>query len=97
MVITGLPRPAHSSLAVMAQDGPVPRERGSLRGGNAFIRGAVLAGGGDHWARPDDRLLACAGDRAGAPAQSTGPSAGLPLAEPENGERGQRRDAAPRG
>jgi len=48
---------------------PVPR-RGNLRGGNPSIGGTVVAGGGDHWARPHARLLARAGDRTGAPAKS---------------------------
>jgi hypothetical protein len=45
---------------------------GDLRGGQPFIGSAVMAGGGDHRAHPHDRLLALAGDRAGAPPQSSG-------------------------
>jgi hypothetical protein len=41
--------------------------RGELTRWVPFYRGAVLAGGGDHRARPHARLLARAGDRAGAP------------------------------
>jgi hypothetical protein len=53
-----------------------------LRGGQPFIRGAVVARGGRRRARPDTRLLARAGDRAGSPRESSG-SAGGYAANPE--------------
>jgi hypothetical protein len=57
-----------------------PGSGGDLRGGQPFIRGAVVARGGDRRARPDTRLLARAGDRAGSPPQNSGPQAGKPPA-----------------
>jgi hypothetical protein len=65
-----LPLPAHRSLTIHKRKmSSVPREG---RGGQPFIGGAVVAGGGDHRARPHARLLARAGDRASSPAKSSG-------------------------
>jgi hypothetical protein len=75
ILFTGLPLPAHSSSITIGACWPPSRER-DLRGRQPFIGDAVLAGGGDHWARPHARLLARAGDRAGSPAQSSGSTGG---------------------
>jgi hypothetical protein len=47
-----------------------------LRGGQPFIGGAVVARGGDRWARPHACLLARAANRAGSPPQTIGPTNG---------------------
>jgi hypothetical protein len=59
------------SLTVIGTSRPRPAG-GDWRGGQLFIGGAVVARGGDRWARPYTRLLAHAGDRAGSPPQSSG-------------------------
>jgi hypothetical protein len=94
MVIAGLPLPAHSSLTIIGKMAAVPREGicavGSLSSGALSWLAVVTIGLAPMLVYWFARVIGRALRR-----KARGPSAGSTRAEPEEGERGRRRDAAP--